>query len=309
MKPAAKASQRLQKAAWITVDLLIFLIAASTLIYIEFFAPNVKRGFFCGDKSISFERQKDTIPIKIVIIFGLTPILFMWIAEFIFIEVDTEESESNGIGFRVKKSWRQMLVWFKSYGVNLVFMLLVMDVTKVLVGEHRPHFIESCRPDTAVNCTIGEFITDFVCTNKTIKPYALRDSSRSFPSGHASISTYTSLFMIWYLQCRLPKLKSMFLVPFVQVLLALWVSLCSVSRVTDHRHHWTDVIGGIILGVVFAIYTCHILLKNFNSDNDKLKPIINNVNGSSSSNDSRRSVRRLLSTISSKEEFTLNNLE
>jgi phosphatidate phosphatase len=79
----------------------------------------------------------------------------MWIAEFIFIEIDIDESESSGFGYRLKKSWRRMLVWFKSYGVNLVFMLLVMDVTKVLVGEHRPHFLESCRPDTAVNCTIG----------------------------------------------------------------------------------------------------------------------------------------------------------
>lgn len=114
--------------------------------------------------------------------------------------------------------------------------------------------------------------------------------------------------MIWYLQCRLPKLKSMFLVPFFQTLLALWVSLCSVSRVTNNRHHWTDVIGGIILGVVFAMYTCYVLTNNFNRENDKLKPIKSNVNGSSS-NDSRRSVRRLLSTISSKEEFTLNNLE
>jgi phosphatidate phosphatase len=101
----------------------------------------------------------------------------------------------------------------------------------------------------------------------------------------------------------------MFLVPFFQVLLTLWVSLCSVSRVTDHRHHWTDVIGGVILGALFAIYTCHILVNNFRPKNDRLKPIISNANGSSSSNDSRRSVRRLLSTISAKEEFTLNNLE
>jgi phosphatidate phosphatase len=156
-----------------------------------------------------------------------------------------------------------------------------------------------------------EFITDYECTNKNIKGYSMRDASRSFPSGHASITTYASLFMIWYLQCRLPRLQSLFLVPFFQAVLVLWVSLCSVSRVTDHRHHWTDVIGGIILGAAFAIYTCHILVNNFSNfrfDNDKIKPMICNVNGSSS-NDSRRSVRRLLSTISAKEEFTLNNLE
>jgi hypothetical protein len=114
----------------------------------------VKRGFFCGDKTISFKRQKDTISIKSVILFGLLPILFvsyvfikakcvfntfflsltrvqMWVAEFIFLEVDIEESEQSGLNQRVKLSWRRMLFWFKSYGVNLVFMLLVMDVTKV----------------------------------------------------------------------------------------------------------------------------------------------------------------------------------
>lgn len=117
---------------------------------------------------------------------------------------------------------------------------------------------------------------------------------------------YAALFMIWYLQCRIPKIQSLFIVPFIQVILALIVSLCSVSRVTDNRHNWVDVIGGIILGAFFAIYTCHVLLNNFSRY--KLKPIISNVNGSST-NDSRRSVRRLLSTISSKEEFTLNNLE
>lgn len=91
------------------------------------------------------------------------------------------------------------------------------------------------------------------------------------------------------------------------MLLAIWVSLCSVSRVTNHRHSWTDVIGGIILGTVFAVYTCHVLTNNFNRENEKRKPAVCNLNGSA--NDSRRSVRRLLSTISAKEEFTLNNLE
>lgn len=77
----------------------------------------------------------------------------MWIAEFIFME--NNETEGNGLKRRLKISWRRMLLWFKSYGINLVFMLLMMDVTKVLIGEHRPHFLETCRPDTAVNCTVG----------------------------------------------------------------------------------------------------------------------------------------------------------
>lgn len=159
--------------------------------------------------------------------------------------------------------------------------------------------------------------------------YQLRDSSRSFPSGnlarkkfkiqifsfakfvlhsagHASITVYTSLFLIWYLQCRIPKLLSLFFVPFLQCLMILWTCLCCISRITDHRHHTTDVLGGSILGIVFAFYTCYVLSNNFCDDRSA---VVCCVNGSTSSNNNRRSVRRLLSTISAKEEFTLNNLE
>jgi phosphatidate phosphatase len=126
-------------------------------------------------------------------------------------------------------------------------------------------------------------------------------------TGHACITMYTSIYLIWYLQCRIPKLQSLFFIPFVQCLLMMWTCLCCISRITDHRHHTTDVIGGALLGVVFAIYTCHILSNNFCDDRNKV--IVCSVNGSTSSNNNRRSVRRLLSTISAKEEFTLNNLE
>lgn len=125
-------------------------------------------------------------------------------------------------------------------------------------------------------------------------------------TGHACITMYTSIFLIWYLQCRIPRLQSLFFIPFLQSILMLWTCFCCISRITDHRHHATDVIGGAILGVVFAFYTCHILSNNFCDDRHKT---IVCSNGSTSSNNNRRSVRRLLSTISAKEEFTLNNLE
>lgn len=77
----------------------------------------------------------------------------MWIAEFVFIgEVDESEC---GFKRRVSVSWRKTMDLFKDYGVNLVLMLLVMDVSKVLIGEHRPHFLDTCKPDAAENCTVG----------------------------------------------------------------------------------------------------------------------------------------------------------
>lgn len=74
--------------------LIIYYPAVASLVYIEFFADNVKRGFFCGDQSISFNRQQDTISIKAVVISGLTPLLFvrcllmtLFFAKFIFYDI------------------------------------------------------------------------------------------------------------------------------------------------------------------------------------------------------------------------------
>lgn len=101
LKRAMKANGKpgcfhLTRALSVTVDTLLFLFgklrrrvlalrnqwnwhsnstAAACLIFIEFYADNVKRGFFCGDRTISFKRQCDTISIKYVVMFSLTPIL------------------------------------------------------------------------------------------------------------------------------------------------------------------------------------------------------------------------------------------
>ncbi|CAO1395156.1 unnamed protein product [Diamesa hyperborea] len=296
---------RLGRAVSVSLDLLIFLIAAVTLILIEALVPSVPRGFICEDPSISFKFEGDTIPVTWVIISGLMPLLLMWIVEFIFYD----EQEEDCAKHRFKTSWRRTLHWFKSYGISLVILLLVMDVIKVLIGEPRPHFLDSCRPNTALNCTKGMFVPTFTCLNKDVSNYTLRDSSRSFPSGHACLSVYSALFMIWYLQIRVPKLQTIFLIPFMQTICMIWVSICSVSRITDHRHHWWDVLGGLLLGILSAFFCCYILCKNFESSN-KVRTIITHANGSTSSpNFKNRSVRRLLSTISSKEEFTLNSME
>lgn len=38
--------------------------------------------------------------------------------------------------------------------------------------------------------------SDYKCTNTDISQWLVRDSNKSFPSGHASMSTYTAVFMM-----------------------------------------------------------------------------------------------------------------
>lgn len=45
----------------------------------------------------------------------------------------------------------------------------------------------------------------------------------------------------------------------------LWGVICSLSRITDRRHHWHDVLAGSIFGIIFALYYVAYVTKRFNS--------------------------------------------
>jgi phosphatidate phosphatase len=48
---------------------------------------------------------------------------------------------------------RQALHWYWEFFIGVVMVLVVTEVAKLLVGEHRPHFLDTCRPDLVINCT------------------------------------------------------------------------------------------------------------------------------------------------------------
>lgn len=63
------------------------------------------------------------------------------------------------------------------------------------------------------------------------------------------------LFCQGYLQARVCSLRPRVLGPFLQALVVSWSLVCSLSRITDHRHHWWDVLAGSILGAIMAYYS------------------------------------------------------
>lgn len=103
------------------------------------------------------------------------------------------------------------------FAVNLSLTLAVTNGVKNLIGRHRPDFLDRCQPDmSAISGVLGNpdtqgngyfhigsvtyFFNSF-CTTKDTS--ALEDGSRSFPSGHSSMSFaglfYLTLFLfgIW----------------------------------------------------------------------------------------------------------------
>lgn len=56
-----------------------------------------------------------------------------------------------------------------------------------------------------------------------------------------------------FLQHRIPDTKFL-VVPWLQCLVLMWGILCALTRITDRRHHWWDVLTGSAFGVVIAAY-------------------------------------------------------
>ncbi|KAF2897157.1 hypothetical protein ILUMI_09023 [Ignelater luminosus] len=250
----SKRRRRPRLRPLLLVNVILVIIVLSSLFLLEFGPiPQTKLGFYCKDPTISFPFRGDTISLNLIVGGSLVGPLLIIAA----IELYREKSVNKNWGLSI---WR----WFRDFMVGFSFNLVITEVAKIVVGEHRPHFLDTCQPDTAQSCIPGEYVSDYKCTSTFYSNYLIIDSSRSFPSGHASISVYVSLFCAFYIHCRLSSRQlSTVVKPFIIVMVLLWAVVCSLTRITDHRHHWWDVAVGTILGIAVAGYTIVALCKSF----------------------------------------------
>ena len=69
--------------------------------------------------------------------------------------------------------------------------------------------------------------------------------------------------MQMYIQVRMQPRRLHLMKAALQVA-ALWLALCTcLSRVSDYKHHWTDVVAGALLGGVVAILMVGVHVRNF----------------------------------------------
>lgn len=257
-----KSDRHLKWAAIFDVTAAISVITFIAVSEFGLLPQLVKRGYFCDDRSIQHQFKGDTVATSLLIISGIIPLFLIWITEHVFYEPSSTMCvRSDGSISRFSNTWQQTWYWFKKYARTLVVKLLLVDVLKIFSGEHRPHFIDTCRPDFI--CMGNEYVTTYTCTNTDYRPYFIRDASKSFPSGHSSTSVFASIFVIWYLQKRIPKISSEMARPLCQGLVALWGIFCPMSRIIDNRHHWWDVLAGSLIGAGAAVLTCIFSCHNF----------------------------------------------
>lgn len=243
-------------ALWLAMSVFTLLLSYNTI-----GVEPTQRGFFCDDQTIRYPYRDDTVSDALAaILFILVPVILMVIVETSHV-VSSKEREVGGQAVFTKT------LPAKIYGTVGAFLFATMvtafitETTKLFAGRLRPNFISVCDPDLSrVNCSLGYvIISDDACSSMAMKEKLL-DARKSFPSGHASISACGAIYFIIYLQIRFLWRKQIrIILPILQVGVVCAATFVCVSRVTDNKHHFSDVIAGAILGTVVAILTVRYL--------------------------------------------------
>ncbi|CAG9564248.1 unnamed protein product [Danaus chrysippus] len=273
------------------IDLPILLLVAAVCILLEVGAiPSRRSGFRCNDPDLSFPHTGDTLSISLIAaITIIVPYLIIWAVEST-LQLDDEYTIKQN---KLLTSAKTAGFIYRDYIYAAIVNLTVLEVVKCVVGSPRPTFFDLCKPDTARTCNGSDYVSSYTCTSTRYSRYLQIDSSRSFPSAHTSLSVYCGLFLAWYLQRRAFSWhsRSVLVVPLLQVLCIIYSVTCPLTRITDHRHHWWDVLAGAFMGIATVIYTVLVLCKNFSHPE-----VVSTSDISSSDGNNHQSVRRLLAS-------------
>ncbi|XP_034634334.1 phospholipid phosphatase 3 [Trachemys scripta elegans] len=242
----AKSSSK--KGLLVCLDLLCLFMAGLPFLIIETSTIQpYQRGFYCNDESIKYPlKTGETINDAVLCAAGiLIAILAIITGEFYRIHYLKEKSRSFIQNPYVAALYKQVGCFAFGCAISQSFT----DIAKVSVGRLRPHFLDVCNPDfSAIDCSKG-YIQNYTCRGNDSR---VQEARKSFFSGHASFSLYTMLYLVLYLQARFTWRGARLLRPLLQFTLIMMAFYTGLSRVSDHKHHPTDVLAGFAQGALVA---------------------------------------------------------
>ncbi|XP_062411069.1 phospholipid phosphatase 1 isoform X2 [Sardina pilchardus] len=233
---------------FVLLDIVCLILAGLPFAILTLRHNPFKRGFFCNDDTIKFPLKEDTISYQLLggVMIPLT-VLTMICGECLSVYLKRIKSKSSF-------SNSYLACVYKAIGTFLFGAAMsqsLTDIAKYSIGRLRPHFLDVCKPDwSTINCSAGAYVEDFVCTGNA---RMVNEGRLSFYSGHSSFSMYCMLFLALYLQARLQADWARLLRPTLQFFLIAASVYTGLSRVSDYKHHWSDVLTGMLQGALMAI--------------------------------------------------------
>ncbi|KAH8407657.1 hypothetical protein KR222_009484 [Zaprionus bogoriensis] len=255
------------------LDVLILLCVGFPILLFFLLGDPYKRGFFCDDESLMHPFKESTVRNWMLYVIGLViPVGVIFIVELLL----SREANANGTGSGRRYIFMQheipdwLVECYKKLGIfafGAAVSQLTTDIAKYSIGRLRPHFIAVCQPimpdgSTCGNATnAGKYIMDFKCQGVGSSARMLKEMRLSFPSGHSSFTFYTMVYVALYLQARMTWHGSRLLRHFLQFLFIMIAWYTALSRVSDYKHHWSDVLAGSAIGA-----SCALIVANYVSD-------------------------------------------
>ncbi|KAI6174621.1 AcidPPc domain-containing protein [Aphelenchoides bicaudatus] len=254
----------------VACDFLVLAVCAIPLLIFHEFVVPYKRGFYCDDESIRYPYRHSTVTRQTLIVIGiLIPTLLILFTE-VFRTLAWERKQPHlfrTYEYRDRNVHRlivRLYVFIGYFFVGVCFNQLMVDIAKYTIGRQRPHFMDVCRPSVGYQTCPNDhkYITEFECTGKD--PYLVHESQLSFYSGHSAFSFYAAWFTSLYLQARIYRpLISRLVLPVMQFSLFGGAALVAYTRISDYKHHWSDVLTGAIMGSVIGIFNALFVAKLF----------------------------------------------
>uniref|UniRef100_A0A1W7RG80 Phospholipid phosphatase 2 n=1 Tax=Agkistrodon contortrix contortrix TaxID=8713 RepID=A0A1W7RG80_AGKCO len=233
---------------FVALDVLCLVVASLPFAILTLVNSPYKRGFYCEDTSISYPYKPDTITHGVMA--GVTipcTVFIISIGEAYLVYTERLHSRSQFNNY--------LAALYKVIGTFLFGSAVsqsLTDLAKYMIGRLRPNFLAVCEPDwTKVNCSVYIQVED-VCQGNARN---ITESRLSFYSGHSSFGMYCMMFLALYVQARLVGRWARLLRPTIQFFLLCFAIYVGYSRVSDYKHHWSDVLVGLLQGALIAILT------------------------------------------------------
>ena len=217
----------------VALEILTLILLGAGCLYLHKSGPEpYQRGFYCDDENIKKPFKEDTV--SEVLCF----VIWAFLAAAILISVEmvsfiSHPSVKNDDDVKIPSMVIEFYRVIGSFCIGAVFCMLATEMSKMTIGELRPHFLTICNPELNKTICYGTepkedttnlprygmvFVEGIKCRYKeTISGVAfekshwekkVKDARKSFLSGHSSFSFYCAVFLTLYLGTRLINLKA-----------------------------------------------------------------------------------------------------
>ncbi|KAL6468730.1 hypothetical protein MHYP_G00222540 [Metynnis hypsauchen] len=230
-----------KKKLFVLIDVLCVIVASLPFVIMNIIYRPYQRGIHCDDESIMYPLKSDTITHGLMAAVAISCTVIILSSGEAYL-VYSKKLQSNS-GFN-----QYLAALYKAVG-TFVFGAAVSqsltDLAKFTIGRPRPNFLTVCAPKICKG-----YVSKINCTGNLDD---VTESRLSFYSGHSSFGMYCMLFLALYVQARLRAKWARLLRPTIQFFLVAFAVYVGYTRVSDYKHHWSDVLVGLLQGALVAI--------------------------------------------------------